>query len=61
MIAGKVKDLIRGVWVWEVGRGEDLCLHKAWVDCGNEEEVGTLGGARQAQFLLFCCAFRINT
>lgn len=51
MIAGKVRDLIRGVRLWEVGRGGDLRLHKARMDCGSEEEVGSLGGAGQAQFL----------
>lgn len=44
MISGKIRDLIREVQVWEVGRGEDLCLHKARVDCGREEELGSWGG-----------------
>ena len=61
MIPGKVRDLISGVRVWEVGQGEDLCLRKARVDCGSEEEVGSWGGARRAWFLTFCCAFRNNT
>lgn len=56
MISGKVRDLIRGVQVWEVGRGEDLCLHKARVDCGSEEEVRSWGGARQGSvfYILLC-------
>lgn len=48
MIPGKVRDLISRVQVWGVGRGADLCLRKARMDCGSEEEVGSVGGDRQA-------------
>lgn len=36
--------------------GEDLGLHKARVDCGSEEEVGSRGGARQGSVshILLC-------
>lgn len=44
--------------MWEVGRGEDLCLRKARVDCGSEEEAGILG--RTGWVSHVPCAFRNN-
>lgn len=52
------KGLNQGARVWEVGRGEDLCLRKARVDCGSEEEVGVLG--RTGRVSHVPCAFRNN-